>query len=198
MLLLYAHPHAKIRIMLRYLLAVVVLLLACAGASAQDEKPLGDIARENNKNAQPKKAKVVLDDDTPGVKKKPAIIPAIDSNGMNSDAIIAAILKYRKDHTDAETEQLVKDWYEDNDSDLQNAIDENKRIENAVAPTYTTEEEYQRIVRERIHDLLERKENGLLIARIQQTFIKVRNGLFKENIKYEWFKVRCGNGNCNL
>jgi hypothetical protein len=39
------------------------------------------------------------------------------------------------------------------------------------------------------------RKNGMMMARIQQTFIKVRNDLQSINLRYDWSKIRNANGN---
>jgi hypothetical protein len=171
---------------------------ACAQDSAQQEKSLGEVAREAKKSPTPK-AKIVVTDDSNTLKSHPNPIPAIFKDGLdNSDDILAAILDYKAKHNEDETAAAVKAWYDENDSRLKDAIVENARIESAVRPPYSTPEQYKAIVAERLHDLQLRRENGLLMARIQNTFIKVRNGLIAHGMKYPWFKIRCGNGNCSF
>lgn len=171
---------------------------AWAQDSPQQEKSLGEVAREAKKSPTPK-AKVVVTEDSNTLKGHPSPIPAIFKDGLdNSDDILNAILDYKAKHTDDETAATAKAWYEENDMRLKDAIDENARIEAAVQPPYTTPEQYRAIVAERRHDLQLRRENGLLMARIQNTFIKVRNGLVAHGMKYPWFKIRCGNGNCSF
>lgn len=189
------------RSLLGLALACGLAILGSAAAPAQDtpqqEKSLGEVAREAKKTPTTK-AKVVVTDDSTTLKSHSSTIPAIFKDGIdNSDEIIAAILAYRTSHTPDETASAVHAWYDENDARLQAAIEENKRIESAVQPTYTTPEAYQAALAERRHDLQQYKENGLLMARIQGTFMKVRGGIMSK-VQCPWFKIRCGNGNCSF
>lgn len=183
-------------------LASGLAILGSTAVPAQDapqqEKSLGEVAREAKK-APTTKAKVVVTEDSDTLKGHASPIPAIFKDGLdNSDDILTAIVEYKAKHTDDETAAIVKAWYDENDTRLKDAIEENARIESAVQPPYSTPEQYKAIVAERLHDLQLRRENGLLMARIQNTFIKVRNGLVGHGMKYPWFKIRCGNGNCSF
>jgi hypothetical protein len=158
-----------------------------------DEKPLGDVAREKKKTAA---KKAVLDEETISTTQHP--IPAIYTGGVNNwDEIVKAVDEYHATHTANEFENALRAWYADNDSTMANAIAELKRIENALPPDVNSQYEYEVAVRDRRTDLVKRKEYGLLIARIQQTFQHVRNHLRTMGVTYDWFKIRCGNGNCS-
>ena len=39
------------------------------------------------------------------------------------------------------------------------------------------------------------RDNGMLAGRLQQAFMKIRNGINRYNLHYDWFKIRNGNGN---
>jgi hypothetical protein len=48
-------------------------------------------------------------------------------------------------------------------------------------------------------DLKHKQENGLLSARIQQAFGRIRSQMrSKYGMNIEWFKIRCSNGNCSF
>lgn len=44
------------------------------------------------------------------------------------------------------------------------------------------------------HDQVQMSSNSALEVRIQHVFMKVRNGLVRYNLHYDWFKVRTTNG----
>jgi len=184
-----------------HLFALGLLVLfhgAALSQSGTSEKSVGQIAREANeaKKAKEVHAKVVVTDEL--MKEKSGTLPSIPSDGAdNSDAILSAIQQYRSKHTAQETESLVHDWFDQNDKEMADAIDENRRIEYGPSdPTYRTEGEYRMAMQNQRYDYQKKKENGLLMARIQNMFTRIRNGLQKQGYKYAWFKIRCGNGNC--
>jgi hypothetical protein len=43
------------------------------------------------------------------------------------------------------------------------------------------------------NDPLELAKNNNLTVRIQHSFMKVRNGLHMQNLRYPWFKIRTTN-----
>ena len=191
---------------------VVLSLLVSAGLLAQNPEPpktLAEVAREAKKEKK-EQAKIVLNEDAPPTPKQ--IIPEVFSDGMdNSDDILKAIFDYSANHNAKETEGVVRIWFEKHDAMLANAIEQNKRIEQRERDRqngylsrdvqFRNQQEYmesQRVeIISRRDDLKQKQENGLLSARIQQTFMRVRSSLAGKRMKYEWFKIRCGNGNCS-
>lgn len=173
-------------------------------------KSLGDIARESRKDKKVP-ATIILSDDTEQLHK--GAIPDVFSGGIdNIDDILKAIEDYRSSHNLQETETVVHNWYDRHDAMLQNAIEENRRIEqrerdrqlgyNVSDAQPRSQQEYQEMQRialiSRREDLRHKQENGLLSARIQQAFGKVRAQMkSKYGMNIEWFKIRCGNGNCS-
>jgi hypothetical protein len=191
-------------------LAVVIIcamaLPVCSGAQNNppgpaspdvQEKSLADVARETK--VKLKSAKVVVDEDTQGLRRRAGVLPAIPADGIdNSAEIMKAVIAFKKSHTPEETEQMVREWYEDYDAALQGLAADNARIENAAPPRVRTQQEYEVAVELRQMDLQRQKQNGFQMARIQGTFGKVRSLLQKENMNFDWFKIRCGNGNCSF
>jgi len=39
------------------------------------------------------------------------------------------------------------------------------------------------------------RDNGMVAGRIQQAFMKIRTGISRYSLHYDWFKVRNANGN---
>ena len=192
---------------------VIFCLLFSAGLlaqSAEQPKSLAEVARESKK-VRKDQAKIVLNDDAPPFPKQ--LIPEIFWDGMdNSDDILKAIFDYRAGHNAQETEGLVRIWFDKHDAMLVNAIEQSKRIEQRERDRqngylsrdvqFRNQQEYMEAQRleiiSRRDDLKQKQENGFLLARIQQTFSKVRNTLATRGMKYDWFKIRCGNGNCSF
>jgi len=184
--------------------ALFALLQSNAAAQAAGgDKSLAEIAREAKQAKEAKKAtdphaKIVLTDES--MKVKSGALPDIPPDGVdNSDAIMIAIQEYRSKHTAEETENVIHDWFDLYDKEMANAIDENKRIESGPEdPTYISEGEYRMAMQNQRYDYKKKKENGLLMARVQNTFTRIRNDLQRQGFKYSWFKIRCGNGNCSF
>src|SRR6202035_5642923 len=44
------------------------------------------------------------------------------------------------------------------------------------------------------HDLATIRNNNALEVRIQHAFMKVRGGIMRYNLRYDWFKIRTANG----
>jgi hypothetical protein len=195
-------------------IAVLMLwIVPCAPAQTSSDQPksLGDVARDSRKEKK-EPAKIVLSDETERVHKP--LIPDVFYGGIdNIDEIFKAIEEYRSTHNLQETEAVVRTWYEKHDAMLANAIEQNRRIEQrerdrqlgySVSDSQPrSQQEYMEIQRveliSRREDLRHKQENGLLSARIQQAFGRVRTQMkSKYGMNIEWFKIRCGNGNCSF
>jgi len=201
---------------MRVMAQIAVLMLwivPCAPAQTSSDQPksLGDVARDSRKEKK-EPAKIVLSDETERVHKP--LIPDVFYGGIdNIDEIFKAIEEYRSTHNLQETEAVVRTWYEKHDAMLANAIEQNRRIEQrerdrqlgySVSDSQPrSQQEYMEIQRveliSRREDLRHKQENGLLSARIQQAFGRVRTQMkSKYGMNIEWFKIRCGNGNCSF
>lgn len=201
---------------MKHLIPVVVVLLssmqaALAQTTPDQPKSLAEIARESKKEKK-EQAKIVLSDENRQPQKP--LIPDVFSDGVdNIDAILQAIADYRSTHNLQETEAVLHIWYDKHDSLLANAIEENRRIEDRErdrqlgyraydAPARSQQQylEMQRIeLISRREDLKRKQENGLLSARIQQAFGRVRVQMkSKYGMNVDWMKIRCGNGNCSF
>ena len=192
---------------MRLLNAIVILLFSCLAVFAQEDS-VADAARKTHASAS--KAKTLITDETLNYDHGP--LPEMNIDGVdNSDDIINAIKKYKENHTPDETEVAVRGWYDRYDMMFQKAFDENTairaRIQDRAAhpPSLIYREEaeaYRRIDEIRRDEMMadlqnQRKvqKNGLLEARIQQTLQKVRTGIGAFGLRYEWMKIRFGNGN---
>ncbi|HYX54030.1 MAG TPA: hypothetical protein VE783_11315 [Candidatus Limnocylindrales bacterium] len=180
-------------------------------AQSQDPpKSLAEIARQAKNEAGKEHARIVLTEDSPQAERP--LIPDVFSGGFdNTDEILKSIDSYRLSHNPKETEQVVRIWFEKHDAMLASAIEQNRQIDQhekdrqmgylASDAQPRSQQEYveaQRIeIISRREDSKRKQENGLLSARIQQTFTRVRASLAGKGMKYEWFKIRCGNGNCS-
>jgi hypothetical protein len=193
----------------------LVLLGSTAAALAQtapdQSKSLAEIAAEARKEKKDQ-AKIVLSDENQ--QRRKSVIPDVFSGGIdNYDEILKAIEEYRSTHNLQETESAVHLWYDRHDAMLANAIEENGRIEQREHDRQMgypmtdahprTEEEYREMQKiamiSRREDLKRKQENGLLMARIQQAFTRIRPLMkSKYGMNVEWMKIRCGNGNCSF
>ena len=202
----------KMKPMVAIILLSLVSVLPGQGQTVSDQpKSLAEVARDSKKEKKDQ-AKIVLSDDNQQLHK--AAIPEVFYGGIdNIDEILKAIDEYRAAHNLQETEAVVHIWYDKHDAMLANAIEENRRIEQrerdrqlgysaSDAHPRTSEEdmEMQRVeLISRREDLKHKQENSLLSARIQQAFGRVRVQMkSKYQMNIEWFKIRCGNGNCSF
>ena len=192
------------------LLLMGSFLVAFGQTTPEQPKSLAEIARESRKDKK-EPGKIVLSEETEQL-HKPLIPDVFDGGIDNIDEIFKAISDYRSTHNLEETEALVRAWYEKHDAILANAIEENRRIEqrdrdrqlgyrvNDAPPR--SQQEYQEMQHveliSRREDLRHKQENGLLSARIQQAFTRLRPQMkSKYGMNIDWFKIRCGNGNCS-
>ncbi|HUM04833.1 MAG TPA: hypothetical protein VLT90_05190 [Terriglobales bacterium] len=170
---------------------------------------MGEIAKKSKQSAGPK-AKAVITDENMKTRRGP--IPGISLEGPdNSDEIITAIREFRKNHKPEETEEAVRLWYDEFDSLFATVLDDNTRLvqrkedrslTEATGGYYGSDGDYNRAVQRRNSaisqdrdDFRRQRKNGFMVARIQQTFIKVRNDLQAIGLRFEWFKIRNANGN---
>lgn len=201
---------------MKYLIPAILVLLSSKGVisfaqSTPDQpKSLAEIAAESRKEKK-EQAKIYLSDDNQQQRKSP--IPDVFSGGIdNYDEILKAIEEYRGTHNLQETESAVHLWYDRHDAMLANAIEENRRIEQREHDRQMgypmtdaqprSEAEYREMQKvamiSRREDLKHKQENGLMMARIQQAFTRIRPFMkSKYGMNVEWMKIRCGNGNCS-
>ena len=200
-------------------LLVLLLLTASLFTQAQQEpssssqdsgsaKSLAEIAKKS-KDAKAKDSharKVITDDDLSSLHGP---LPSLDlSDNDNSDEIVEAIGAYRKTHTAEETEQAVHQWYDEYDSTLLTAIRESNRtrdrrndtIYNGYwgcqdSPNYQTCIVRRRAETRGLHDdQSSMRSDGVTVGHIQQAFQRIRSGIMRYGLHYEWFKVRNANG----
>jgi hypothetical protein len=168
---------------------------------------LGDIAKQAQKNKAARAKKIITDEEIENLKNP---LPRMNMEGAdNADEIIAAVGVYQKTHTKQETEQVVHDWYDNYDTLLgaaiRDSIEEKDRRDSTLFTGFQLcqqSDDYQKCelkrqaeMRGARHDQLVMRDNGMLTGRIQQTFMKIRNGIMQYGLQYKWFKVRNANGN---
>ncbi len=188
-----------------------VFLLVCSSIPLFGQS-LGDVARENrsNKQASPK-SKVVVDEDSASVRPDTSPFPKMAIEGLdNTDEILKAMETYRTHHSAEEFETTVRSWYENYDSMMENALRDQKTakdhrldrirgMQSGPLDRITDYRQYEMRRRQEVRDDDEDRQrieaDGLLTARIQQMFVKVRSSLIGKGLRYEWFKIRFGNNN---
>jgi hypothetical protein len=205
------------------LILMIQVSLPAFAQGAEDSSPsLGEIAKQNaSKKAKDPSGKtkwVVSDDDDTALRKSP--IPSIALEGPdNIDQILNAIHEYRSKHDQADTEDVVHIWFDQQSEVLSNAIDNIARqqkynqmkMENAQDhPIYvyngnhdfdphkyneylTSQRWAQRM------DASSAQDNSFVIFRIQEVFLRVRGDvLWRPNktqpAPYDWFRIRALNG----
>ena len=136
-------------------------------------------------------------------------LPRIRTEGAeNADEIIAAIGEYKASHAPEETEAAVQAWFERYDQDLAAAIQQNQTVSTLREENFSNGNELCREAgdywmcekRRRAeyigqrHDQYTLGKNMALEVRIQHVFMKVRGGIMRYNLHYDWFKIRTTNG----
>ncbi|MFZ0277984.1 MAG: hypothetical protein WA254_15895 [Candidatus Sulfotelmatobacter sp.] len=136
-------------------------------------------------------------------------LPALTMDGAeNGDDIVAAIGKYKQTHSPEDTEAAVQAWYDKYDVELAAAIQQNSTVntlrEENLSNGYEMCREsgdYQTCEGRRRaeyigqrHDQATITKNFALEVRIQHAFMKVRIGIMRYGLHYDWFRVRTTNG----
>ncbi len=179
--------------------------------AATPDQPSSDAsiaaAAKQAKNPRTGHAKKVFTDEDMEATAGP--LPRLRMDGPeNGDEIVAAITNYKATHTPAETERAIHIWFDRYDEILAAAIQENKDMQvlrNANSSNgYELCQEsgdYEKCrnrqmaeMRGARNDAVQATKNNELEVRIQHAFMKVRNGLSMNNLRYDWFKVRTTNG----
>jgi hypothetical protein len=206
---------------LRYLLPVAILVASSALSLGQDQQapaapasqtpanagsPLAAAAR-GAKAQKAAHAKKVFTDEDMEVTAGP--LPRLKMDGAeNADDIVVAITAYKATHTPEQTENAVRTWYDRYDEMLAAAIKENlemKVLRDANSSNgydlCQQSQDYQQCQNRQMaeqrgarNDQIQMITNTNLEVRIQHAFMKVRNGLMKNSLHYDWFKVRTTNG----
>jgi hypothetical protein len=185
--------------------SLLLVLPVCAQDSSSS---LGEAARRAKQNKPGAKAKVQITEEN--LSTRSSVFPAIHPELDNSEEIAKAMIAYRASHTPKETEDAIHEWYDLYDLRMANAIHEQKDIQDRRTQRSMNSEEmyesspqdyrkYQALrraeYRSAVSDEQSMRTNGLLVAKTQQTFEKVRSQLRRVNMNYDWFKIRFGNGN---
>jgi hypothetical protein len=153
------------------------------------------------------RAKKIIDDDDLALHHSP--IPRLNLDGVdNIGEIEAAIKKYKESHTPPQTEDMVRDWFEEtNDvlvaalretSSLRDLRESNSNNMNDLCQDSGDWEQCQKLrmadARGARRDQNRIRNDGMVAGRIQQAFMKIRVDMSNMGLRYEWFKIQNANG----
>lgn len=170
------------------------------------DQPLGTVVRNSKKPAVSKAKKVITEDDMNAAANQ---LPRIRMDGAeNADEIIEAIGEYKASHTPEQTEEVVQAWYDRYDQDLAAVIQQNQTVNTLREENFSNGNEicregadYQKCEGRRRaeyvgqrHDQYTLIHNNQMEVRLQHVFMKVRIGISRYNLHYQWFKIRTTNG----
>lgn len=174
--------------------------------STSSDASIAAAARDARAQKAAKAKKVFTDED---MEATAGPLPRLKMDGPeNSDDVVAAITKYKADHTQEQTENAVHIWYDRYDDMLAAAINTNIDVTVLRQTNYNNgyelcqqSQDYQQCnnrqmaeLRGARNDQVELTKNNNLEVRIQHAFMKVRNGLMMNGLRYDWFKIRTTNG----
>ena len=178
-----------------------------APAAAEEPAPsLAAAARDSKAQKSVHAKKVFTDED---MEETAGPLPRLKMDGAeNADEVVAALAKYKTTHTPEQTEKAVRIWYDRYDEMLAAAIQDNQdmtvlRNANSSNGYELCQEsgDYEKCRNRQMaeqrgarSDQAQMTKNSQLEVRIQHAFMKVRNGLQMNNLRYEWFKIRTTNG----
>ncbi|MGP0017458.1 MAG: hypothetical protein ACLPHP_02720 [Candidatus Sulfotelmatobacter sp.] len=175
-------------------------------SSSSSEAPIAAAARDAKAQKAARAKKVFTDED---MEATAGPLPRLKMDGPeNGDDVAAAIAKYKADHTPEQTENAVHIWYDRYDDMLAAAIQTNIDVTVLRQTNYNNgyelcqqSQDYQQCnnrqmaeLRGARNDQVELTKNNNLEVRIQHAFMKVRNGLMMNGLRYDWFKIRTTNG----
>ena len=174
-------------------------------ASDEPAASLAAAARDSKAQKSVHAKKVFTDED---MEATAGPLPRLKMDGAeNADEVVTAISHYKATHTPEETEKAVRIWYDRYDEMLAAAIQDNQEmmvLRNANSSNgYELCQEsgdYEKCRNRQMaeqrgarSDQVQMSKNSQLEVRIQHAFMKVRNGLQMNNLRYEWFKIRTTN-----
>ena len=179
-------------------------LAAPPQTSGSDQSLAG--AAHDAKTQKISHAKKVFTDDDMDAHTGP--LPRLKMDGIdNTDQILTEIGSYKRNHTSEQTEQVLHDWFDEYDRQLQAAIVDNQDRQTLMQENQTNGYElcqqsgdYEKCAKRQMSEAVGARndqttiaKNNALIHRLQQSFMKIRNGLNQYNLHYAWFKVRTTN-----
>jgi hypothetical protein len=191
-----------------YLLSGSILVSSALtlAQSADTGSPLAAAARDTKAQKAARAKKVITDED---MEASAGPLPHLKMDGAeNADEVVAAIATYKTTHTPVQTENAVHIWYDRYDEMLAAAIKENLDMKVLRDANFSNGydlcqqgQDYQQCQNRQMaeqrgarNDQIQMTKNTNLEVRIQHAFMKVRNGLMKDSLRYAWFKVRTTNG----
>lgn len=172
---------------------------------ADDDSP-AQAARDKKAQKTNHAKKIITDED---LETSAGPLPRLKMDGPeNGDEVVAAIATFRMTHTPEQTEAAVRLWYDRYDEMLAAAIRENLDTKTLRETNYRNgyelcqeSQDYAQCHARQMAELrgaridqLEMTKNTNLEVRIQHAFLKIRNGLTKNGLHYDWFRVRTTNG----
>jgi hypothetical protein len=174
--------------------------------SSNSAPSIAGAARDAKAQKTARAKKVFTDEDMEAIAGP---LPRLKMDGAeNADDVVAAIAKYKADHTPEQTEAAVHIWYDRYDAMLAAAIQQNLDVTTLRNANYSNgyelcqqSQDYQQCNSRQMaeqrgarNDQVEMAKNSNLEVRVQHAFMKVRNGLQMNGLRYDWFKIRTTNG----
>jgi hypothetical protein len=111
------------------------------------------------------------------------------------------VLDYKAKHTPEETEATIHEWYDQHQSIIVNALQDQKNVQSRMQdamqspdPKYyrsyaEAQADQVHAVRSAIEDNKLLHKEGFMIGRIRMAFQKVKRELSRTGLKYDWFKA---------
>lgn len=140
--------------MLKFFLVLAVCSLtapAQQNATSASEPSLADRARAARKNKEAKATTQAITNESLAQGRVSSPFPELNPTRDNSEAIIAAMKKFRSERPEKETEAAMSAWFSDHDSRLGRLMEEaqsragDQQRRNEAAATATSAEQRQRI-----------------------------------------------------
>jgi hypothetical protein len=173
--------------------------------TSSSDKPIAAAVRDAKSQNKSRAKKIFTNDDMDAATGP---LPRLKMDGIdNTDQIIAAIGEYKKSHTSEQVEHAVRDWYDEYDGQLAAAIQDNLNrqvlMQENQANGYDLCRQggdYEKCAKRQMSEAVGARNdqatiarNNTLIHRLQNAFMKIRNGLNLYSLHYNWFKVRTTN-----
>jgi hypothetical protein len=214
----YRHSETKadagydVQIMYRFLFIAALFLCfvgsIVAQAPTENSQPsLAEVARQNREQKK-LKSRIVVTDETIAASKGPIPEIRVDATD-NSKEIIEAIGRFKASHTVQETESAVRNWYESEDSQLAYEVERGNERDGSSwsryygsqdrPPSTAAQSNERQLTQARAYEVDRRSaaRSTEIRAHLQTRLGAVRTGISRFGLNYEWFKIRCGNGDCS-
>lgn len=176
--------------------------------SNPSQASIADAARRSK--AQSKHAKKVVTDDDLDTAAGP--LPRLKLYGLeNSQEVVAALMNYRNSHTPAQTEAVLRAWYEHYEQINEAVIKQNDNVRAVQSANLSNEidlcqggqepDQYEACQKRRIaeqrgarSEQVTVSDNFALQQRIQHALLSLKTVLQNAGVRYDWFKIRSQNG----